>query len=109
EAELSTTSAKARSVFQELPMKSAIRTLVILCTIALAGEISAAPFQNLGIEDVRTPALTPLSGGIYPGAATGSLADVLPGWQLSLGGLSVTTAGINTQNPFDSSSRATLI
>jgi hypothetical protein len=55
--------------------------------------IDAAPFQNLGFDLANTNNLVVDPGSPFHG--TGSTQDLLPGWELTKGGVPQTTLGLN--------------
>jgi hypothetical protein len=55
--------------------------LIAYASFTLAGV--GAPFEDLGFDDANTNNLVKLAG--EPGQGTGTIGDLLPGWQLYLG------------------------
>jgi hypothetical protein len=58
-----------------------------------AGLVHAAPFENLGFDGANLRNLSVEPGPVLRG--TGPAQELLPGWQLSLGGKPQTTLGLN--------------
>src|SRR6266436_6531379 len=57
--------------------------ILITCSLCASWGLGA-PFQDLGFDDANTNNLMTTGGG--PGLGTGTIGDLLPGWQLYLGG-----------------------
>ncbi len=57
------------------------RATILLIYSSCAYCVLSAPFQDLGFDDANTNNLVTTAG---PGLGTGSIGDLLPGWQLHL-------------------------
>jgi hypothetical protein len=72
--------------------------LVFGCSCAVITGSSAGEFRNLGFDEANTNNVT--VGG-YPDLGTGSVADLLPGWQLYFGDQQLSQTEFMFGDPFD--------